>query len=530
MTIKRTYGVMAMMLVAAFSVHAQDTYMNERLANNSNDLIGTARYVGMGGAMGALGADISVMSWNPAGIGLYRKNDVSLTFGGQWNKQRIQEENRGTGTFDQMGFVYSWKTGSEDCPYFNFGFNYQKKANYNYNFYAEHDLNGLSQMDQIAEMANAGYDTDQNLTGMATYNNYLTPIYGNAENPEEITGYYNKYAGEYGHYTHHTSGSLQGFDLNFSTNIRNRGFLGLTIGMDNVRYRGWTLYYEENSCVEQGVEKLGDYSLYNDYKIDGYGINVKLGTIFRPIEDSPLRIGLVLETPTWYRMKSSTLFDLQDEVDMVRTEQVESFLEYTMRSPWKLRACLGSTVGSSFAWDVDYEYAFYKKMGMGYPDFNEWDQYGNSFSNTADRAMNQQTKNTLKGVHTLRAGMEYRFTSAWAARLGYNFVSPAFQDAVSFDQFDLNSAAMDYATSTSYMRTGATNILTLGLGYRYKAFYVDLAYKIRNLSADFYAFDTTFASNEPFISDFPEVAYSTLTPANVNLTRQSITCTLGFKF
>ena len=48
---------------------AQETYENSRIADT--DLNGTARYVGMGGALEALGADLSTMSSNPAGIGLY---------------------------------------------------------------------------------------------------------------------------------------------------------------------------------------------------------------------------------------------------------------------------------------------------------------------------------------------------------------------------------------------------------------------------------------------------------------------------
>ena len=127
------------LLAVTFAAQAQDSYTNERLTNNSSDVIGTARYVGMGGALGALGADMSVISWNPAGIGLYRKNDIALTFGGIWGKSRIDEEDRGKGTFDQAGFVYNIRTGSESCPYVNFAFNFQKKINFNHNFYADKD-------------------------------------------------------------------------------------------------------------------------------------------------------------------------------------------------------------------------------------------------------------------------------------------------------------------------------------------------------------------------------------------------------
>ena len=521
------------LLLVATGGQAQNTFMNEQLTNSSQDLIGTARYVGMGGAIGALGADLGVMSWNPAGIGLYRKSDVGLTFGGQWNKQRIDTENRGTGTFDQMGFVYSVRMGNEKCPYFNVGFNYQKKANYNYNFYADNaNLNGLSQMDQIAELASSAYDTQYNLAGLAVDNQWLTPIYGDEQNPDKATGYYNKYGGERSFYTRHSAGSLQGYDINFSANVMDRTYVGLNIGFDNVDYRSWTEYTEQNSYVNDQKETVqGDYSLYNDHKITGYGVNVKLGFIVRPIENNPFRMGLAVETPTWYRLKSSTLYDLTDLVGNQRTDQKESYLEYTVRSPWKVRASMGSTVGKSFAWDVDYEYANYGSMHMGYPKYDEWDNYHSSFSNTTDKAMNQHTKQTLKGVHTLRAGVEYRPVSALALRLGYNYITSAYKNQVGFDQYNINSAAMDYATSTSYMRWGDTNILTLGVGYRLKGFYVDLAYKVRNQSADFHAFDTSFAQGETsFTQANPELKNVSINPVDVNMTRQSIVCTLGYKF
>ena len=65
--------------MAAITANAQETYENANLMKP--ELTGTARYIGMGGAMEALGADISTMSSNPAGIGLFRKSMVSLSAG-----------------------------------------------------------------------------------------------------------------------------------------------------------------------------------------------------------------------------------------------------------------------------------------------------------------------------------------------------------------------------------------------------------------------------------------------------------------
>ena len=71
--------IAALALAAVLPAAAQDTYESARLLGS--DLNGTARYVGMGGAMDALGADISTISTNPAGIGLFRHSTDSVSFG-----------------------------------------------------------------------------------------------------------------------------------------------------------------------------------------------------------------------------------------------------------------------------------------------------------------------------------------------------------------------------------------------------------------------------------------------------------------
>lgn len=123
-------------LLTGMAVSAQNQYDAERLMGS--ELNGTARFVGMGGAMGALGGDISVMSTNPAGIGIFRSNDVSTTFGfnntsanSSFNGTSMKED-RTRASFDQIGFVYSNKIGNNtSLRYVNFGFNYHKSKNFN---------------------------------------------------------------------------------------------------------------------------------------------------------------------------------------------------------------------------------------------------------------------------------------------------------------------------------------------------------------------------------------------------------------
>ena len=145
---------------------AQDPYLNNTIINTS-DVFGTSRFVGMGGAMGALGGDISVMSSNPAGIGIFRSNDFSASFG--FNNTTTESAFNGTSmkedktraSFDQIGFVYTHKIGNTtSLRYVNFGFNYHKSKNFNRLFSAGGQLNGLSQSWQLAqEMTNAGVNS-----------------------------------------------------------------------------------------------------------------------------------------------------------------------------------------------------------------------------------------------------------------------------------------------------------------------------------------------------------------------------------
>ena len=110
--------------------HAQETYENTKLIDN--DLNGTARYVGMGGAMEALGADISVINSNPAGIGLFRRSSGSVSFGlvSQDGASSFKYGNKTNASFDQAGFVYSLRDGRR--TFINFGFNYHKSKNFDY--------------------------------------------------------------------------------------------------------------------------------------------------------------------------------------------------------------------------------------------------------------------------------------------------------------------------------------------------------------------------------------------------------------
>ena len=51
----------------------------DALRYSRNDIVGTARFSAMAGAYGALGADFTTLSYNPAGIGFYQFSELTFT-------------------------------------------------------------------------------------------------------------------------------------------------------------------------------------------------------------------------------------------------------------------------------------------------------------------------------------------------------------------------------------------------------------------------------------------------------------------
>ena len=108
---------------------------------------GTARYTAMGGAFSALGGDLSTMATNPAGIGVYRKSDFGITLG--WASNKVSSDYFGKkNTVSEMdlgvsnlGFVVTnTEANNSAWKYINWGFAYNRIADFNYSYDCVCDL------------------------------------------------------------------------------------------------------------------------------------------------------------------------------------------------------------------------------------------------------------------------------------------------------------------------------------------------------------------------------------------------------
>lgn len=534
-------------LLGTTIVSAQNLYDAARLMGN--DLNGTARFVGMGGAMGALGGDISTMGTNPAGIGIYRSSDVMTSFGfsnigmesnmnGSKNKQ-----DKLFGSFDNIGFVISSRIGNETALRFvNFGFNYRKVKSFDKNMVMNgliEDSEGpLSQSDLFATLSNgltekylgsnsAFTDWGDNaapwLGAMALRTRVIGAVGDHGEENDQYAsnvGYMvdnegnNVYLPVLGEYTSKEKGGLHSYDFNVALNFYDRIYLGATIGAYSVDYSRSSFYKESYNG------DASTYSLENWFDTSGTGFDFKLGLIVRPFESSSFRIGAAIHTPTWFNLEDRASAILTSDVDMnsdgiIGEDELyeydtmnfpgESNTKYKLVTPWKYNISLGYTIGRSVALGAEYEYSDYSSAKLKYDDGLQME------------GETSQIKTGLKGVHTLRLGAEFKLAPEFSFRLGYNYMTAAMYDDT-FKRLAINSIS----TSTEFSNLKATNNYTVGLGYKGSVFYADLAYQLHTYKEDFYPFYNEVGQ------DFETIIVPNAT--KVTNTRSQVLLTLGIRF
>lgn len=543
------------LMITAAPIVAQTVYDAAKITNK--DLNGTARFVGMGGAMGALGGDISTIGTNPAGIGIYRSNDAMVSFGlsaygteSNYMGNKINSD-KVRASFDNAGFVLATKIGNATTlRYVNFGFNYHRAKSFYKNMSMKGNLGDHSQTFQMAEQATGitdwgNYPYDDNNIGWLSvlgYDSWLisnlttkvtdvpykdkngNQIYNiNGEPLYEMPGsFYGMTENGLANFRSEERGGVDQYDFNISFNISDRVYLGMTIGAYAVNYDKYSIYSENYSGDYTGE----GYDLVSMNKINGSGFDLKFGAIVRPFEYSPFRIGLAVHTPTYYKLDYKTsayvLSDVYSEVtgkiephDIYTSDMIEGDMirQFRLQTPWTYNVSLGYTIGRNWALGAEYEYQDYSSMKFKNPDdgYSDMFEYENS------------TTPMMKGVSTIRLGAEYKVIPQFALRAGYNY-STAIFNSDAYKDLPINSIQTD----TDFANTKALSNYTLGIGYRGSMFYADLAYKFSSYKEDFYPFvemDHVIENGITYrtLGALPDVT-------KVKNTRSQVLLTLGVRF
>lgn len=421
---------------------------------------GTARSAALAGAMTSLGADASCMSINPAGLGMYRSNEITvtpmMTFARATNNGVAGFEGNAKNRFaiGNFGMVAKLRESSTGVTAINMGLAYNRLADFNYKYsFATNGIAGNASIaDVFAGQLAAGGITSEQLKG--SYDSSGAFMWGNYDPTYwgAILGYktglvYDK-DGVWGRdmiadnaavdsfTTVESKGSAGEWVWSLGMNFNSKFYLGFSLGISTINREQHTYYGEGyHYSAEPSLNYRADYFNYDQVsKMKGTGVNFKLGAIYRPIE--ALRIGVAFHTPTYNTVTYSFQSGMTSQVKALNnvddykvdadgfinpafSEKTIKLIDdgdysWTYTSPTRLMFGASYTFAKQVVLSVDYERDWYNSMRL------KDSPYGPLYKG--------YIKDTFKGSNTIRAGVEWRFIPQMAVRMGYGLWSGALND------------------------------------------------------------------------------------------------------
>ncbi|HNP54687.1 MAG TPA: aromatic hydrocarbon degradation protein, partial [Ferruginibacter sp.] len=272
-----------------------------------------------------------------------------------------------------------------------------------------------------------------------------------------------------------------------------------------VYYNSHTVLTESDTSASR-LNGFNTATYTDDFKTSGAGINVRLGGIYRPTEY--IRLGLAIQTPTFMFLNdkhNSYLYtQIENDTGKLITNEVSSNLftngspgenKYYQNAPWK------AVISASYVFrevenvkrqrafiSADIEYVNHRGSR-----FNSYAEEPTEEEKNYYKALNQVVKNEFKGTFNFRIGGEIKFNTIMA-RLGAAYYGNPYKDK------DLKANRV---------------LLSGGLGYRNKGFFVDLTY-VHQVSKDV---------NFPY-----RLEDRANTFASIKQTQGNLVASVGFKF
>lgn len=136
----------ALLFLAGFA-HSQTA--SETLRYSYLQQSGTARYLGAGGAFGALGADFGTLSQNPAGLALFRSDELMITPALKFANTTATlpgnqgwDESKSNFHLDNAGIVFNTNPAGGRWTTFNVGLGFNRQNNFNQSIFYEGNQGG----------------------------------------------------------------------------------------------------------------------------------------------------------------------------------------------------------------------------------------------------------------------------------------------------------------------------------------------------------------------------------------------------
>ena len=415
-TMKRTLttAIILLFVITAFAQGSDDACLFSQTYYQ-----GTAKAMGMGNAMGAVGGDMTSICINPAGMGVYRSDEFTFSLslmdnyissayygtdnGG--NKMRLSIPN--------IGFV-STKQRSNYRPlrFTQFGIGLTRTNDFNMNALSKGINPSSSKIDSYLAQID-GYSPDDLHNDFAydiypAWSTYLIDLY-----EDESGEYYgspvpqgNIWQGQESEF----KGRSEAWTFAGSANYYDKLFLGMSIDLAHIKRIGTKTFSE--SRVAGADAEFNQWYYQEDISSTAWGVNLKAGLIYHA--NHWLRLGAAFHSPTLYSFDKSWQTVTESQILGVTRKSLspESNYEYTFISPLKWVGSMAFVVGGRGLISLDAEYTNYGAARFKAEDYDY-------------TAVNDDIKSTYGKTFNFRMGSEWQLGNSYL-RLGASYYGSPF--------------------------------------------------------------------------------------------------------
>jgi hypothetical protein len=465
---------------------------------------GTSRSKAMAGAVGAMGADGSCMAVNPAGIGLYKKGDINISFGLRFFS--VDATHNGTSNknfkasvpFDGLSIIGAWDGKQNTENHHAIGLSCSQIANFNSNISIQGSSNHKSMAREM--LANAQGQNAANLDGsyegMGFETYAIDTIYGQTNYYSFVNNKFNMLQSK----EIQTAGRINEWNFNYAYGYQDKLYLGAALGIASVNYNYSSVYTEadNNDSMRLNSSYIGTYNdgycdsviYYNGfggfkdlsyqetYKTTGTGYNLKLGAIFRATDY--LRIGASFQSPTVYSLTDTYIYKMTTNFD----EGGSASSQYPPDNGGKFNYQIITPM--KFTGSIAY---LYKKLGIISVDYDFINYKQASLQSTPQEftGANKTIRSKYNSTSNLRVGAEVN-VNPFYIRLGYAMYGSPFGDTFSGDF--------------------VKSFYTGGLGFRKNKFYVDMSFTRSMSNENYYMYNPNYVDKSTLKNSGTTIALS----------------------
>lgn len=551
--------IIAFALGAVVTVAAAAQSWQDALYFSENNYVGTARSLGMGNALTAVGGDLGSIGLNPAGAAVagYSQIVISPGFSLSATNAKGVEDGIGLGNLihsnyarfklSNVGFVINADTGRRS-GWKRFSFGLVSNATndftgrvigsgvnddnsfaaalassaegYTENVLGSEDwwYDGSDQSRMPAWMDMVGYRSGMFNGIPESANRYQAVTESrNASQECRLTdSVFQKYGQQTRGYKHDMVFTMAG---NYSDKL----YIGVNLGVVLLNYNLSEYWQEspetpgENWNIEYTDGTSGRFAMLQmnrNYSLTGSGVYLKGGLLWRPF--AGLRLGLGVQTSTLTNLRARQAYSGTVKItgkNLPSSTSPEDDWSFRLRQPWRLNAGLAYSFGSWAVLSADYEMTNY-----GCARYSVRSSSMPGYLNDANADIND----ALGVGHQVRAGLEVKPVSFLAVRAGYNYITTGQRNWLNEDW-----TTTPLSTADKYRQ--AKHSVSLGVGTTFGAFFLDAAVRVRFipvnyiLTYNYYTYDTDFLNKR--------VDHSVVTPElEVRSRLWDALITLGWRF